>query len=738
MRRVLILSGLAVTLMVLAAHILDPQGLRRVEAALFDQYQRWAPRPYDPETPVRIIDIDEESLARYGQWPWPRHYMAEMARRLEVLQAGAVGYDILFAEPDRTSPERVLQSWSRFGGTEVDLDTAKLRDHDTVLAEALARIPAVLSISGAITDEGTTQVAAKAGVSFVGDDPTPALDTYDAALVNLPGLTAAATGIGQISLGAGSGQTVREVPLVAVVAGKLFPALSVEMLRVAQGAGGYTLKTTGAQNEARGGEDVRTVSLRVGALVAPLTGEGAIRIHFSGPQAERTIPAWRLLQGDTVDLALAEQITGRLILIGSSAQSLRDIRPSPLGEPIPGMEIHAEVLEQIIAQSFLYRPDIARGLESLGILIFGGLMTVLMFFQRPWIGPVALTILCGGAFAGTWIAFRDYGLLLDPIFPAAAAAGTYVTMTGLGIFLKEQERRAIRHQFAHFIPPELIQRISDDPDEQLTPSGAERELSVMFIDIRSFSTITEKMDPETVVAFVNDFLTPLSDMILDRGGTIDKFIGDAVMAFWNAPTVNEDHAAAAVQALLDMPDVIAGINDRFQTRGLPAISAGAGVNTGTCSVGFMGSRRRLGYTTIGDAVNLASRLEGLTKPYGAMNCIGESTAELVRDRYAVLELDVVAVKGRTQPERVHTVIGPASSYQDPAFLQLRDQLEAARAAYTAGDWDAADAAFATLGTDPVGSLNPGRLARTFTDRIDQFRVSPPPRQWGGVYVATEK
>ncbi|MEM6664755.1 MAG: adenylate/guanylate cyclase domain-containing protein, partial [Pseudomonadota bacterium] len=255
---------------------------------------------------------------------------------------------------------------------------------------------------------------------------------------------------------------------------------------------------------------------------------------------------------------------------------------------------------------------------------------------------------------------------------------------------------------------------------------------------RKFSTITESMGPETVVEFVNDFLTPLSDMILDREGTIDKFIGDAVMAFWNAPTLNTDHRIRAIETVLAMPGVMDRINEGFVSRGLPDIEAGAGVNTGDCSVGFMGSRRRLGYTTIGDPVNLASRLEGLTKQYGAPNCLGEATIAGLDDRFAMIPLDRVAVKGRTRPELIHCALGDSEMLRDPNFQALRAGIDDAQGAYLARDWCRAEALFDQITNDPVGAFSASSLKSIFLSRIRQFRVEPPPEDWTGVHIATEK
>ena len=736
MKRLSFAVGLAMTVLVLLAQIFDPLGIRSVEDELFDQYQRWSPRPYDPQTPVRVIDIDETSLDRFGQWPWPRNHLAEMVRRLAGAQVGAVGFDILFEEADRTSPIPSIEAWGRFGDMTIDLDVANLPDHDDLFGAALATWPTVLSVAG-LPEDRETEFKPKAGVSVVGDTPINALVTFQSTSGNVPQLAAGASGIGFISLSDVKSRIVREVPLVLATDGRIAPAMSMEILRVAQGADGYVLKSTGSQGNEIAAQ-ARPISLRVGALEVPLGDRGQIVVRYAGDQPERIIPAWKILDGESIDPTLAAELAGRLIVVGTSVSGLFDLVETPLDDRLPGMIVHAEILEQVIAGTYLRHPDWALGAERLALVIFGVLATVLGALQRPALTLVGAVILIGAASGASWWAFKTQDLLLGPLFPIAAALMVYISLTGLGIFLKEQERRAVRHQFAHFIPGELINQIAENPDEQLTPSGASRDLSVMFIDVRKFSTLTENMTPETVVGFVNDFLTPLSDMILDRRGTIDKFIGDAIMAFWNAPTREEDHAGLAVEALLAMPGVLDQINQGFAARGLPEISAGAGVNTGPCSVGFMGSRRRLGYTGIGDAVNLAARLEGQTKAYGVMNCIGDATAQAVQGRYAMVEIDVVAVKGRSQPEPIHTVLGHKPMLDDPGFQSFAATLAEARAAYTSQHWDRAEEAFRALHNSAPAGLDPRVLAATYQDRILEMREIPPGPDWDGVHIARTK
>ena len=286
--------------------------------------------------------------------------------------------------------------------------------------------------------------------------------------------------------------------------------------------------------------------------------------------------------------------------------------------------------------------------------------------------------------------------------------------------------------------PDVIEEIAEDPDRYLTPGGDLRDLSIMFCDVRKFSTITENMTPQETILFINEFLTPLTDVVIRNSGTIDKYMGDCIMAFWNAPRKSDLHMEQATLALFQFKDALEEINRKFVEIGFPEIDIGVGVNTGPCAVGAMGSKMRLDYSCIGDAVNLSSRLEGITKQYGLWNCIGNNTAEGVNHQFALLEIDQVAVKGRSQPERIWTVVGEADVIHDPQYAELRAAVDEGLAAYKAQDWDRAEAAYRRAAEIQLDALDPSGLRDVFLERIEEYRKDPPPADWDGVYVATSK
>lgn len=739
--------GAGVLLLAILVFEIRPAEVSDVEERIFDRYQIWSPRTYDPNAPVRVVDIDQASLEDLGQWPWPRTYLAELVRRLTEAGAAAIAFDMVFAEPDRTSPRVLSTTLARFGGDYAGLlpdrrgkkNLAALPDHDEVLAKILAQTPVVLGMIPGDEETGRLPpVKAGISVSGAGGRITPLLQYFPGATTNLPLLSESAAGIGAISLARDEGEVIRRVPLVMAVGDRVLPALSVDTLRVAQRSGSYIVKTTRASGETDLSAQPAITSMRVGALVAPLDADGTLRVRYSGEVAARVIPAHRVLAGDALPPAIAEAVAGRIVLVGASAAGLFDTRTTPLTPRVPGVHIHAEIIEQMIEQDFLTRPDWAAGLERLYMILIGLAIIALLSLNLP---ILAFLVMLGGVAAsagGSWWWFQEHAVLLSPLGPAVAAALPHFAVAGYKYFTAEQLRREITRQFEHFVSPDVIEEIIEDPEHHLTPGGSQRELSIMFLDVRQFSTITERMEPQQVIQFINKLLTPLTDAIIEHEGTVDKYMGDAVMAFWNAPRVTERHAEKAVRAMLAFTPALERVNGEFRTVGLPPVEIGVGINTGDCSVGNMGSSRRLAYSCVGDAVNLASRLEGQTKQYGVRNMIGSATAEQAAS-FALIEVDRVAVKGRTQPERVFTVAGDDSLAEDPGFRDLAAQLESARAAYLRQDWDAAEAAFRRAAEGgATGEFDPAPLAEVFLARITEYRETPPPADWDGVYVATAK
>ena len=598
MRRLLI--G-AIPFVVLAAMLAlrawDPLPLQVLRSLAFDTYQRLSPRAYDPQTPVKIIDIDDESLARIGQWPWPRTYLADLIERLAQAGAAAIVFDQVFAEPDRSSPEQALKLWP---GT---LEVLSLRDsvavlpsHDSILADAIERARVVtgfvlthvkpgadLADAASLVREGrqlsdplaawalanpslepqagdsgwARTPAAKATFATAGDDPRLFVPSFSTAVANLSQLERVALGNGAINSTPDSDQVIRHVPLVLALEDKLYPSLSSEALRVAQDARTNIVKSSGASGVWSFGERTGISAIRIGALEIPTDPHGRLWLKFTRHEPARYLPAWKVLEGDFDPDAIA----GKIVLVGTSAPGLHDIRATPLDPSIPGVEVHAQAIEQILAGDFLHRPDWADGAELVYMLALGLIMIALL----RTVGAVASLIVGGVAtvivIAGSWLSFDWHGWLLDPVQPSLMVLLVFVTAEGISYMRSETERRQVRGAFKQYLAPDLVDQLARRP-ELLRLGGEQRTMTIMFCDVRGFTTMSEqyKDDPQGLTALVNRLLTPMTHVVLGCRGTIDKYIGDCIMAFWNAPLDDPEHAANACRAALGMHAAIRELN----------------------------------------------------------------------------------------------------------------------------------------------------------------------------------
>jgi len=718
----------------LALRIDDGSAVQRLRLMLFDSYQALAPRSYQ-SAPVRIVDIDEESLARIGQWPWPRSVLAELVDRLRAAGAVTVGLDILLAEPDRTAPRNLAEQWGDAPAIAPIRDALlELPDPDVLLAAALARMQTV-GVFALGNQPRRDHPPRPAGFSFAGDDPLRFVPSFDGATAPLALFGIGYAGVGFSNFVPDPDGIVRRVPLLAQYDGDLYPSFAAEILRVAQGASSHLVKSSGASGEMSFGAATGIVQMRIGAAEIPTDASGSLLLYDSGHRPERFLPAWQILDG-SADAAL---IAGHLVLVGTSASGLRDIRTTPLEPALGGVEIHAQLLEQMITGDYLYRPDWANGAEIVYLLLIGA--TMILLIRRS--GAVRTALVGAGIVALSlllsWAAFHYERWLVDPLSPCIAALAVYLAGSLLGYLRTEGERQQIRSQFRQYVSPALVDRLSRHP-EALRLGGETRELTILFSDIRGFTDIAERLDPEALTRLINGFLTPMTRVIQDKGGTIDKYIGDCIMAFWNAPLSDADHARHALEAALAMRTSLAELNENWiaeaaKTGGVfQALAIGLGINTGRCSVGNFGSEQRFDYSVLGDSVNLASRLESLSRLYGIDIVIGAETAAAAAE-FALVEIDRVRVKGRAQPEAIHALLGDAEFAQSQSFIQTRAKFVAMLDAYRNRNWDAARAAISEA-RDSEPALAP--VYDLYEDRIAAYEGDPPPAGWDGVFEARTK
>jgi len=670
--------GLMLLVSLLGLRIWDPGPVETLRLKSLDIYQLLYPREEHRDL-VAIVDIDEQSLRALGQWPWPRTIMAEMITKITEQGGTIVGFDVLFPEPDRSSPEVFAET---FQGLD-DVTRERLRrlpSNDATFADVIRTSRVVLGQSGYRVSGGvpTAQPAIQTGIATLGPDPRLFLVDFPHLLRNLAVLDEAAQGHGMFSVVSDRDGVVRRVPVVAVANGTIVPSLSLEMLRAAAGSGAILVKS-----DASG---VRSVV--VGDFEIPTDGKGRVWIHYSALKRGRYISAIDLLQGHVP----AEALSGKMVLIGSSAAGLLDLKVTPIHPALPGVELHAQVLESALTRSTLSRPSYTAFVE----LVLVALMSILLIAQAPKMNAGTLLVL-GGVPAAvilglSWYCFTILDLLIDYTFPLISSFLVYAILVFTNYVTVSADRFRIRSAFSQYLSPDLVEQLAQSP-EKLTLGGEQRELTVLFSDIRGFTAISElyRDDPQGLTALINRFFTPLTHNIMECRGTIDKYMGDAIMAFWNAPLSDPIHEVNACKAAFAMLESLKMLNEQRQReadndRPIPPLRIGIGLNTGLCVVGNFGSDLHFNYSVLGDTVNLASRLEGLTKEYGVPVIIGEKTAKAVRVQFAVLEIDHLQVRGKRGLERIFTVLGGDDVAKDPDFLELEERNSAMLAAYRCREW----------------------------------------------------
>ena len=725
--------ALALLVLLLAVRVVDPPPLEALRVRTFDAFQVIAPRVPPAERPVAIVDIDEASLSALGQWPWSRTRLAEIVRRLNEAGAALIAFDVLFSEPDRLSPPRLADTLPNLGAA-TRADMRAQPDSDAAFAAAIAGAPVVLgqtAASGPVawTGEGPPP---QTGMAVLGSglDPEVALIGFPGLIRNLPVLEQAAAGRGVFTIVPERDGIVRRVPMVLRAGGTVVPTLGLEILRVLTRAESILIRT----------DEAGVASVRLPELEVPTDPRGQVWVRFAPRDPGLYIPARDVLDGSLAP----ERVRDRIVLVGTSAVGLLDNRTTPVDRSMPGVEIHAQLLENLLLGTSLVAPHDAI-LVELGVAAAVSLAIILF---APALGPLSL-LAVGGLTAASlafasWYRFSASGVLLDATFPLVASFLVYLTLVFTNYLREQAGRTRIRQAFGRYLSPALVEQLAQSP-ERLRLGGEERTMTILFSDVRGFTAIAEfyKDDPPGLTRLMNRFLTPLTNAILARQGTIDKYMGDAIMAFWNAPLDDPNHerhaAAAALDMLARMDALNAARRAEAESGGHPVLplDVGIGLNTGRCVVGNMGSDLRFDYSVLGDSVNLASRLEGQSKFYGVTIVLGAATAAAIQDTYPVLEIDRIQVKGKTEPETISTLVGDAGVRRSGAFAALSERHAAMIAAYRDRRWAETRAAAAACRTLAEG-LRIDALYDLYEERAEAFALTPPPPDWTGIHVALTK
>jgi adenylate cyclase len=723
------LACLALLIAFAAFRIVDPAPVEEIRVRTFDTFQRFDPRKKTVR-PVTIVDIDDKSMEKLGQWPWPRTRIADLITELTRLGAVVIAFDAVFSEPDRLNPNIAADTFR-------NLDEAtreKLRllpSNDQIFADAIKASRVVLGESG-LPEEiaALDKTLPVTGLAMLGEEPQRFMFDFPGLLRNVPVLEHAAAGRGLFTIRPERDGIVRRVPMIMQAQGLTMPSLTFEMLRVATGSGTILIKAEKA--------GIKSVGIK--GLQIPTDHNGQFWVHYARNDASIYVPAINVLEKNVAP----DMIAGKLVLIGTSAVGLNDIKTTPVSRAMPGVEIHAQVLESALTGAVISQPIYGIAIEFTTALLFG----LLVIAFAPAFGPVTLVAL-GAVFAtaliGTsWYFYTQYKLLIDFTYPLLSTTAIYLTLIFSSFVREQAQRKQIRGAFAQYMSPVLVEQLAQSP-EKLVLGGEEREMTIMFSDVRGFTTISEsyKHDPQGLTALMNRFLTPLTNAILARNGYIDKYMGDAIMAFWNAPLDDPQHEINACEAAIDMLERIDELNkvrEREAQEGGHAhipINVGVGLNTGIGVVGNMGSDLKFNYSVLGDSVNLASRLEGQSKEYGFPIIIGSRTAMAIKDRFAILELDFIMVKGKTEPEVIYAIAGREDTAQSGRFQRLRNLTIEMLACYRSRDWEGALAAIERgRSTDERHSLE--LLYNLYDARIRNYIDNPPPEDWNGAFALLTK
>ena len=730
----------AIVLAVGALVAFDPAKiLSQARDRIFDGYQRLSPRIYvDPASVgfpgVLYVDIDDSSLAKLGQWPWPRTLLATLIERLDEAGAKVIAFDIVFAEADRASPAEVTRTWPQ--GEPYDsarIALAALPSNDQTLAEAMR---AATTVTGFVLGEESVArtPALKQGFAVAGNlKPAGFVPGYGGGSAPIAVLEEAAKGNGSLNVVPDGDGIIRQVPMLVSLNGTIYPSAMVEALRLAASPSNLAVKTSGASGEAAFGASTGIVAVKAGKFVIESTANGSQYLHFTRHEPRRKLSAAEVIAG-TADMS---RVKGAIVWIGTSAAGLKDLRTTPLEPAAVGVEIQVQATETALLGAALKRPDFARGAEFVFVIVLGMVIAFLALRASAyWIGVLA-AVAAIGAVGVSWWAFAYQNWLLDPVGPSLAGFAAFVVGALVRFSETEGERSHIRRAFSQYISEDVVDEIAERPG-QLKLGGEARTMTIMFCDLRGFTAISEryKSDPEALTQLINRVLTPLSRAVIAHKGTIDKYIGDCVMAFWNAPLDDPDHAANAAACALDMVREMDALNAELQAerRDAPQIRVGIGINTGQVVVGNMGSDLRFDYSVLGDAVNLSARVQSYSGNYGVDTVAAEDTAAAAPD-YAWLRVDRITVKGKAHPADLFVLAGNASMTETDAFRRVKAAHARLFAAMLWRDWDGAEAEAHDLAAwSPLGRS----LYELHLKRIAHWRANPPAEGWEGEWLADAK
>lgn len=735
---VLFLTGLMLLFYLTGNSFLDRIELKSLDVRFLTRGPE-APGPF-----AVLATIDEKSLDEIGKWPWPRAKIGALVDRLSEEGARVIAMDIVFSEPDENNNLKFVDSLKE-EATSLGLKSPKLdsflekaraeADNDRILAAAISRSKATIVLGyffhfsqKEIAHLNESELARKR--SNIGANPVKLVQftspkakeakVFEALLPesNIGILLKASRIAGYYNIFPDIDGTVRWIPMVISYQDRFYPSLALEAVR--SYVGNIPLQVRVA--------DYGIEAIQLGPVTIPTDEMGRMFINFRG--GPRTFPHYSvadIIAGRTP----ANAFRDRIVFVGSTAIGVYDLRVTPFSTVFPGLEVHANVADNILRQTFLFRPGWAALFDLAAILLMGMITGLVLPRLRVFFSVLLIGVLFVGYLVMSQTLFVRQGVWLNAVYPLLTVVIVYTAVTLYRYIVEEREKRKIRGAFSFYVTPSVVNEMLKNP-EKLKLGGDKKELSVLFSDIRGFTTLAEEMDPETLVNLLNEYLTDMTNVVFEFDGLLDKYIGDAVMAVFGAPLEQSDHPRRACRTALKMLERLSKMQQKWEAEGTPRLDIGIGINTGPMVVGNMGSERRFDYTVMGDSVNLASRLEGINKEYGTRVVISEFTYDRVKDDFFCRELDAVRVKGKARPVKIFELVALRSD-EDPR-TEIIEPFTQALLYYRGQEWDKAEEKFHEV----LSKIPEDVAAQLYLQRIANLREEPPGPDWDGVFTMKRK
>lgn len=726
----------------LAVSLNDPLGARQRLADLsFDLLQRFEPRPAAHPEAI-YIDIDAETVNRLGHWPWPRPRLSRLIEAVHEAGASLVVLDETLADPDPTSPEQAIALWPPLppeaDAAAVSEALRALPRHDAVLAAGLRKGPVILSLTpgkGENRDEGARLPPAAWLLRAEGGDPLDFVPPFSEWTQNLPAFERAAVSTGAHLPAGARTQTVRRLPLFVALDGELLPATALEAARLEAGASRYGMRLQTPRHRFDLARAPGIHAIEAGPRIIPVMPDGTLHLWFRAERQGASVPAWRFLDNGNgrVDL------TGRIAVIGVSKNGIDKFYTTPIGA-LPSGAIMAEALDQILSGVVIERPDWAAAAEMLALALgsFLILLTVLAARRRPW--PLFLTLLFIGCAAyGTWYAFTDRLWLFHPVLPILTFALVYAVAAALNRLRIDEETRFIENQFTHRLPKARLRRLIAQP-RRIRRQGTGVDITSFVGGLRGFNIIADRYleTPEAYADILNRFFTPATKLVHDRRGMIERYMGETMHAVWNTPFPEADHAARACDAALRMTEQLDTLNEFLQDdanrRNVPyvPVSVSIGIDSGSAIAGNLGAHHNFDYGVAGEPVTFAAYLQRHARHYGPAIIVGEGAARILGERYALLEVDLIATPRHATGWRAYALLGDGIVRASPKFRALKEAHTALFEAYRSQRWAEARAVLREA-RKLNGAIE--TLYDLYEQRITHFEASPPGPAWTGVWYA---